>query len=85
VRLQGTAQAPIALVGDGEVVIDAAGKAAGLHLADPRYVVVEGLTVRNAVPHGINIDDGGSYDSPASHIERHRYGQPPNRGAFAGR
>jgi hypothetical protein len=67
-RLQGTARAPIALVGDGEVVIDAAGKAAGLHLADPRYVVIEGLDIRNAVPHGINIDDGGSYDSPASHI-----------------
>jgi hypothetical protein len=67
-RLHGTARAPIALVGDGEVVIDAAGKAAGMHLADPRYVVIEGLAIRNAVPHGLNIDDGGSYDSPASHI-----------------
>ena len=68
VRLQGTAQAPIALVGDGEVVIDASGKAAGLHLADPRYVVIEGIAIRNAVPHGINIDDGGTYDTPASHV-----------------
>ena len=67
-RLHGTARAPIALVGDGEVVIDAAGKAAGMHLSDPRYVVIEGLAIRNAVPHGLNIDDGGSYDSPASHI-----------------
>jgi len=66
--LHGTARAPIARVGDGEVVIDAAGKAAGMHLADPRYVVIEGLAIRNAVPHGLNIDDGGSYDSPASHI-----------------
>ncbi len=67
-RLQGTAQAPIALVGDGEVVIETNGQGAALHLADPRYVVIEGLAIRNAVPHGINIDDGGSYDSPADHV-----------------
>jgi len=26
------------------------------------------LAIRNAVPQGRNIDDGGSYDSPAGHI-----------------
>jgi hypothetical protein len=67
-NLQGTAAAPIALVGEGKVVIDPAGKGAGLHLADPRYVVIEGIAIRNAVPHGMNIDDGGSYDTPASHV-----------------
>jgi len=68
VNLQGTAQAPIALVGTGEVVIDPAGQGTGLHLVDPRHVVIERIAIRNAVPHGINIDDGGSYSSPASHI-----------------
>ena len=67
-NLQGTAQAPIALVGEGKVVIDPAGKGVGLHLADPRYVVIEGIAIRNAVPHGMNIDDGGGYDTPASHV-----------------
>lgn len=67
-NLQGTAAAPIALVGRGEVVIDPGGQGAALHLADPRYVVIEGIAIRNAVPHGMNIDDGGSYDSPASHV-----------------
>jgi hypothetical protein len=41
--VQGTAQAPVAIVGDGEVVIDPRGAATGLHLVDPRYVVIEGL------------------------------------------
>jgi hypothetical protein len=67
-RLHGTARAPIALVGDGAVVIDTNGQGAALHLADPRYVVIEGLAIRNTVPHGINIDDGGSHDSPAGHV-----------------
>lgn len=67
-NLQGTAQAPIALVGDGEVVIETGGASVGLHLVDPRYVVIEGIAIRDAVPHGMNIDDGGSYASPASHV-----------------
>ena len=67
-NLQGTAAAPIALVGRGEVVIDPGGQGSALHLAEPRYVVIEGIAIRNAVPHGMNIDDGGSYDSPASHV-----------------
>ena len=67
-NLQGTAAAPIALVGRGEVVIDPGGQGSALHLAEPRYVVIEGIVIRNAVPHGMNIDDGGSYDSPASHV-----------------
>src|SRR5690606_31676453 len=43
-------------------------KGSALHLADPRYVVIEGLTIRNTVPHGMNIDDGGSFDTPAGPV-----------------
>jgi len=50
-NLQGTAAAPIALVGRGEVVIDPGGQGSALHLAEPRYVVIEGIAIRNAVPH----------------------------------
>jgi len=67
-NLQGTAEAPIALVGDGGVIIDAAGQGSGLHLAEPQYVVIERLIVRNAMPHGISIDDGGTYETPARHV-----------------
>ena len=67
-NLQGSATAPIALVGDGAVVIDTARSAQALHLIDPRYVVIEGITVQNTAPHGINIDDGGDYETPAEYI-----------------
>jgi hypothetical protein len=67
-NLQGRAGAPIAIVGDGGVVIDAGGQASALHIADPRHLVIENIAIRNAVPHGISIDDGGSYASPAQHI-----------------
>ena len=67
-NLQGSAEAPIALVGTGEVVIDPGGQGSALHLADPRYVVIEGISIRNTMPHGMNIDDGGSYETPARHL-----------------
>lgn len=67
-HLQGSATAPIALVGDGAVIIDTGRSAQALHLSDPRYVVIEGITVQNTAPHGINIDDGGSYATPAEYI-----------------
>ena len=67
-NLQGTAQAPIALVGEGAVVIDTGGTALALHLIDPRYVVLQGITIQNTWPHGINIDDGGDYRTPAEYV-----------------
>lgn len=67
-NLQGRAGAPIALIGTGDVVIDPGGKGSELHLADPRFLVIENIAVRNAVPHGVSIDDGGSYESPARFV-----------------
>lgn len=67
-ELRGTAQAPIGIAGSGSVVIDGAGDGVALRLVDPRYVILEGLTIRNSAPHGINIDDGGTYASPAEHV-----------------
>jgi len=69
--LRGEPGAPIAIVGAEGSVID--GRltdevTAGLHLSNPRYVVIEGLTVENAYPHGISIDDGGDYATPAGPI-----------------
>lgn len=67
-NLRGTSTAPIALVGEGAVIVDTGGTALALHLVDPRYVVIQGITVQNTFPHGINIDDGGSYSSPAEYV-----------------
>lgn len=66
--LAGTPERPIAIVGSGEAVIDTDGESVGLHLSDPHYIVIEGLTFRNAWPHGLNIDDGGTHESPAHHV-----------------
>ena len=40
------------------------GGAEGLHLARPRYVVVENLEVTGASANGVNTDDGGDYADP---------------------
>lgn len=66
--LQGTDRAPIAIVGHGSVVVDTGRSGIALRLVDPRFVVIEGLTIEGTAPHGINIDDGGSYESPAEHV-----------------
>lgn len=64
--LRGEPGRPIAIVGEGEVVIDG-GAGIGLGLSDGQYVVLQGLTLRAGV-HGMNLDDGGSYDTPAHHL-----------------
>ncbi|MBX3273221.1 MAG: right-handed parallel beta-helix repeat-containing protein [Sandaracinaceae bacterium] len=70
-RLDGIAGAPgqpIAIVADGEVVLDAGGSGTVVSMTDPEYLVFEGFTLRGAGVHGMNIDDGGSYATPAHHL-----------------
>lgn len=38
------------------------------HLTDPTYVELHDLVLIEATGNGLNIDDGGSYDSPAHHV-----------------
>jgi hypothetical protein len=38
------------------------------HLSDCQYVTLRNIAVRGQTGNGINIDDGGSYDTPARHI-----------------
>lgn len=59
---------PIAFVADGDVIIDAGGAGTVVGMTDPAWVVFEGFTLRGAGVHGMNIDDGGSYDTPAHHL-----------------
>lgn len=61
---QGEAGRPIKFEAEGEVVIDAGAGNTGWSMSDPRYVVVEGFTIRNAGVHGMNIDDGGTFETP---------------------
>jgi hypothetical protein len=44
------------------------GGGSAIQLTDPAHVEIEGLTITGASGNGLNIDDGGSYDSPAHHL-----------------
>lgn len=44
------------------------GGSSALHFSDPEYVVIDGLTFDMQTGNGVNIDDGGSYETPASNI-----------------
>jgi hypothetical protein len=63
VGVVGTRGKPIVIEG-GEF----SGGTCALHLVDCRYVTLRNLTVKGCSGNGINIDDGGSFDSPAHHI-----------------
>ncbi len=65
--VQGAAGAPIAFVADGDVTIDAS-SGTGWAMSDAAYVVIEGFTIADAAVHGMNLDDGGDYATPAHHL-----------------
>ncbi len=44
------------------------GGTSGMHLTDPRHVELRDLVFEGATGNGLNIDDGGSKDTPAAHI-----------------
>jgi len=44
------------------------GGAVAMHLADPAHLELRRLTFTGQTGNGLNIDDGGSFDSPAHHI-----------------
>ena len=67
-NLQGTEGNPIAIVADGEVIIDADGSGSGMQISNAAYIVIEGLTFQNTSVHGLNIDDGGDYTTPTHHV-----------------
>jgi hypothetical protein len=64
--LHGSEQAPIRIVGEDGAVIEGGNN--GLQLSQPRYVILEDLTFRGAAHNGLNIDDGGTFDTPAQHL-----------------
>ncbi|MGD9216196.1 MAG: right-handed parallel beta-helix repeat-containing protein [Desulfobacteraceae bacterium] len=59
---------PIAIIADGDVIIDAGGSGSGMQISNARYLVLQGLTFQNTGQHGINIDDGGDYSTPTHHV-----------------
>lgn len=66
-RVQGAPGRPIAFVAEGRVTLDAR-SGVGWSMSDPAYVVIDGFTIENAAAHGMNLDDGGSFETPAHHV-----------------
>ena len=68
-EVAGTEQAPITIQGadpNHPPVFKNGGTA--LHLSDCRYVTLRNIRVEGFPGNGINIDDGGSFETPAHHI-----------------
>jgi hypothetical protein len=53
---------------EGEKIIFHGGSTAFI-LKDPEYLVIEGLIFEQQTGNGVNIDDAGSYETPAHHIK----------------
>lgn len=67
--LQGAEGSPIVLAGaDPDDPPVFAGGGSALHLVDPAWVELRDLVVTGAAANGLNIDDGGSYETPAHHV-----------------
>jgi hypothetical protein len=66
--IQGSALNPVAIVAEGEVIIDAGGSGNGMQISDARYLVLQGLTIQHTGVHGLNIDDYGDYATPTRFV-----------------
>lgn len=67
--VQGTEDSPIVIAAadpHNPPVISGGGTA--LHLVEPAWLELRDLVITGASANGLNIDDGGSYDTPAHHI-----------------
>jgi hypothetical protein len=67
--LSGTAAEPIVMAGaDPRQPPEIRGGSTGLQLTDPVHVELRDMVITQARGNGLNIDDGGSYDTPAQHV-----------------
>jgi hypothetical protein len=67
-NLKGTSSRWIQIVAqDGAAPVWDGGSQAW-HLVDPAYVLIRGITFQNQTVNGVNVDDGGTYDTPAHNV-----------------
>jgi hypothetical protein len=68
-NLRGTPEAPIVVEGadpQNPPVFEGGGE--GWHLGDCQYLTLRNLAVGRQSSNGINVDDGGTFDTPAHHV-----------------
>ena len=66
--LQGTEAAPVVIRGEDRTTVVFDGGTEALHLSECVWVTLENFTVRGQTANGINIDDGGTLETPTHHI-----------------
>jgi hypothetical protein len=66
--LCGTSQAWITIKAESEGSVTIRGGSSAIHLTDPSYVRIVGFIFSGQTGNGINIDDGGSYETPGNYI-----------------
>ncbi|MEO0788057.1 MAG: right-handed parallel beta-helix repeat-containing protein [Bacteroidota bacterium] len=64
----GTEASPIVILGAIDHQSIFRGGTEAIHLIDCNYVVIDGIRVEQQTGNGINIDDGGDYSTPSTHI-----------------
>lgn len=67
-NLKGTAQARITIKGLNRDQVIFQGGTESMHFTDPEFLNIFNLTISGQTGNGMNIDDGGSYSSPAKHV-----------------
>lgn len=65
-NLQGAPEAWITITGENGALISGGGNA--FQLTDPAYLRITHLSFDGQTGNGLNIDDGGTYESPARHL-----------------
>lgn len=67
-NLKGTETAWITIRARTGATARFSGGSQAFHLSDPAYLRIEGLTFSGQTANGVNIDDGGTYETPAHFI-----------------
>lgn len=68
-NLKGESGAWITIRGVGDTAVSIVGGNNAIQFSDPAYLRLENLRFTQQTGNGLNIDDGGSYQSPAIHLE----------------
>lgn len=67
-NLKGTSRARITIKGTDATTVVFSGSSEALHFIEAEYVNLMNITVTRQTGNGINMDDGGTYETPSKHI-----------------
>ncbi len=67
-NINGTELNPIVIIAQNEHQSIFQGGSEAIHLINCSYVEINGLVIEQQTANGINIDDGGDYNTPSKHI-----------------